>query len=60
MALAKLHCRFNGSCLEDVAEEMGDVELMIHQIKRAHGLEAKVEEWREKKLKRLERQLNEA
>lgn len=43
--------------LGHLAEEMCDVELMIHQIKQGHELEAAVEMWKVKKLARLERAL---
>jgi NTP pyrophosphatase (non-canonical NTP hydrolase) len=48
------------SCLSDLAEEMADVELMIHQIKLARGLDTYVERWKETKLERLEKLLKEA
>jgi NTP pyrophosphatase (non-canonical NTP hydrolase) len=57
MAIAKVHRDVNGVPLQRVAEEMADVELMIHQIKMQYGLGKVVDTWRETKLDRLEQLL---
>ena len=45
--------------LDEMAEEIADVEIMLEQLAGIHGLEEKVENWKKKKLKRLDKVLEE-
>ena len=45
--------------LDEIAEEIADVEIMLEQLAGIHGLEEKVENWKKKKLKRLDKVLEE-
>lgn len=44
-------------CTQNIAEEIADVEIMIAQLKLIFGLQFQVEEWREKKIERLQRRM---
>lgn len=44
-------------CAQNIAEEIADVEIMISQLKLIFGLQFQVEEWREKKIERLQRRM---
>lgn len=50
-------CKLPERNLMAAAEEMADVELMIHQAKRVLEIEDDVKFWRQRKLERLERLL---
>ena len=46
-------------CIDDIAEEIADVEIMIYQLKMILGFEEHIEKIKEYKLKRLENRLDE-
>jgi hypothetical protein len=50
--------KINGSTIDDIAEEIADVELMIEQMKFAFDIHKDVEEWKHEKIERLKGYLN--
>lgn len=45
-------------CLDAISEEMADVEIMLAQLRLIFGNDSKIEEYKVKKIERLERRLN--
>jgi NTP pyrophosphatase (non-canonical NTP hydrolase) len=58
-ALAKLGRNINGSDFDNVAEEIADVEICTEQIKQIFLLDGNVDQYKYKKLQRLENLLSE-
>lgn len=49
-----------GGNLDSLAEEVADAKIMIEQIVKMFGIKEATEEWRKRKLERLERRLSDA
>lgn len=49
-----------GGDLNALAEEVADAKIMIEQIVKMFGIKDEAEEWRKRKLERLERRLSNA
>ena len=56
--LAKLGRMINGSSIENIAEEIADVEIMLQQLKIIFGCDFDVENFKLNKIERLNQRLN--